>query len=77
MICGGPIVSSTTSYVFQTLFGTSFGTRVMGLAFSQTGISSATVQRVALESVSKTGFSLPQIKANMVSNGAFYIAIGY
>lgn len=49
----------------------------MGLAFSQTGISSATVQRVALESVSKTGFSLPQIKANMVSNGAFYIAIGY
>ena len=58
-------------------FPISFSTMVCGIAFSQSGASSASIGRLAVESYSLTGFSVQHNNTSLIKSGAFYIACGF
>lgn len=74
VIIQGGLITNTTKYTFPI----SFTTRVFGFGFSQSAAQSANVGRLAFASFPTiTGFTVVSASTAMVTNGAYYIVIGY
>lgn len=67
----GKIASRTVT------FPIAYNTKMMGLAFSQSGAASSRVARIAIISITKTTLNLEDCENAALVNGAYYICIAY
>lgn len=68
---GGKIASRTVT------FPIAYNTKMIGLAFSQSGAASAKISRIAINYITKTTLNLEGCENATLANGAYYICIAY
>lgn len=68
-------ISLEVSVLIYT-FPISFSQHVWGVATSQSGKSSGHVERIAIDSLTKTNISFMSMSSNMVDHGAYCIVLG-
>lgn len=67
----GKITSRTVT------FPIAYNTKMIGLAFSQSGAASSKIARIAIISITKTTLNLEGCENAALAKGAYYICIAY